>query len=498
MREILIALFKTSSGSVFTLLFGVITSKIIAVNLGPTGVGLLSILRQTRDTLLMLTSFNGGTAIVQGIASRRENDRYTYSFVVSVIILISTIVVVFVLLLGAPFIAKYTLHRTDPKYIWLIRGISIPLIFSTGIMLFSSILNGYRAIGRLAIVHVTASAMSMIIAYPITLYVADGNPIGFIWMMSISTGIGCLAAYVFARYANMLPSTKEVMSILNKDIALENVQYFLSFATTTLVTGFASTLTVLAIRSMIVSNQGLGAAGIFDVAWTLSMMYITLVLTSFSTYYMPTLSQSKDLVSKNLLVTRIFRLTVLIVVPLIISVIVLKPLIVQLLYSSKFLYALTIIRWMLIGDYLKSTSWVFGVTIIASADKRTLFWSEILFQLLFLSLAGVAMVYFENLEGIGIAFVIMYSLYLIFTIYYVRSNFQFNLETSNVFKWILGFLIIIAASIQTWFDTQVNIFSVVIWVSIAFCYSWLSLASSERKQVFVFINDQASNLTNKF
>lgn len=497
MIEIIMAALKTGSGSFLNLLFGVITSKIFAVNLGPAGVGLFSVLRQTRDTLLMLTSFNGNSAIVQGLASREDSTRNLYTSVVSIIILISTVSVIVLLIIGAPIIASYTLDKSDSQSIWLIRGISIPLILSTGIMLFSSILNGYRAIGRLALVQVAASAISMLIAFPITIYILQENPDGFIWMMSVSTSIGCITAFVFARNANLLPTIRDIRGVITKEIAIENSRYFLSFALTTLVTGFASTLSVLVIRSMTVRNFGLNAAGIFDVAWTLSMMYITLVLTSFGTYYMPTLSQSKELSAKTILITRIFRFTFLLLVPIITSIVVLKPLIVQVLYSPKFFYSLIIIRWMLIGDYLKSTSWVFGVSIIATADKKTLFWSEILFQFLFLILAGIAILQISNLEGIGIAFVVTYFVYLGFTGYYVRKNFQFNLQRSLVFKWFVGFIIIIGASVHTWTDTQVSMFSVILWGSIAVGFSWLSLYSSERNQIYSYIKKQALSLTNK-
>ena len=134
----------------------------------------------------------------------------------------------------------------------------------------------------------------------------------------------------------------------------EHVRHFFSIALTTLVTGFVGTGSVLAVRAMFVHYGGLPAAGIFDAAWMLSMTYVMLALGSFGTYYLPTLSGVKDPAARVALIQRFLRATIMLGIPLIVGVIVFKPLLIHLLYSEEFRPALTIIRWMLIGDYLKS------------------------------------------------------------------------------------------------------------------------------------------------
>ena len=390
MRELLSAVFKTGSGSFSILILGVLTTKIFAVLLGPSGVGVLSLLRQTRDTLLTLTTFQGNTALVQGLASKSREEQEQYRLVVLLILAISTLLTIIALWFLSPNIANLTFSQSDPETIFMVRLLALPIIFGTGIMYFGAVLNGYRAIGRLAVVQVSVALVTFLLAYPTAYLVGGRSPVYFLLMMTLSSATGLIIAFIFVRRAGWLPDTKLIQRGRTREIFVPHVSYFLSFGIVTLITGVSTTWTILLIRSLIVSQQGLEAAGIFDVAWTLSMIYITMVLTSFGTYYLPTLSQAKETKERTTLIRRVLRLTIIFIIPILTAMIVLKPLVIRLLYSAEFLPALALLRWMLIGNFLRASSWVFGVTIRASADKQALILSELASNLLFLSLCAVS------------------------------------------------------------------------------------------------------------
>jgi O-antigen/teichoic acid export membrane protein len=487
MRELFYAVVKTGGGSFLNLLLGILTNKIFAVYLGPEGVGLFSLLRQIRDTTLTITTFHGGTALVQGLASRKDEERKNYSLVVFMIMILSTLIAVIALLLFAPQISRSVLNQDSDLSVSLVRSLSIPLVFGTAMMFLVGILNGYRAIGRLAMGQVTITVVTLLLAYPTTLLVQQGNKFALVAMMAISSAAGVIFTYGFVRKQRWFPPLSLIFSI-SKDRIVQAGYYFLSFAITTLITGLANTWTSLMIRSMIVSVMGLSVAGIFDVSWTLSMMYITLALSSFGTYYLPTLSQTKDSQAQADLIMRVQRLTQFIIVPLVTAMIVLKPLVIQLLYSSEFLPALTTIRWMLIGDYFKASSWVFGVTITASADKKTLLISEILWQIGFLGLSALSLYKFHTLEGIGIAFVLLYCCHLIFTYIYGTRKYHLMVTFKKFLRWGIGLLILIGASVSTWTSLEVNWAVATLWLVFAIVSSIFSLDEGERARLIVIIS----------
>src|SRR3712207_2281125 len=97
MRELVKAFLKTGSGSVGFLLFGVLTTKIMAVILGPTGVGLYSLLRQLLDVSKQAGTLGGEIALVQGLASRKEMERDNYLVTTFWIFMLGATLVVVVL-----------------------------------------------------------------------------------------------------------------------------------------------------------------------------------------------------------------------------------------------------------------------------------------------------------------------------------------------------------------------------------------------------------------
>jgi len=479
-KNLLKAAFKTGSGTVGTLFFGIISTKIMAVVLGPAGVGLLSLLKQVRQVALTFITVNGNAALVQGIASRKTDERDVYiSTVFWIILLISVLGSVGMVML-APEIARKVLGRGDTGAIILIRWLVLPVFLGAVLLFLNGLLNGYRAIGRLALVGVAGALVSALLAYPVAAQVKGGYLLAFIWMMTASIVAAIIVAIYFLWNGGWLRS---LLLAVMRGVQSKDAGHFFSIAGTMLITGLAVTGTLLAVRSMIVHEQGLAGAGIFDVAWTLSMMYVGLVTQSFGTYYLPTLSGITDPEERILLMRRLFRLATLFMVPMVVAVIVLKPLVVHLLYSSEFLPSLEIIRWMLIGDYLKITSWVLAFPILAYADMRTFLWSELAWNALFLIGAYLAVVQWGYIEGVGIMFLLLYASYLIFLMIYCRIRHHFTLTRAMIRHWVGGLVLVVAASLYSWNSKDIAWPAGIAWIIVASLLSWLALSRDERKKV---------------
>jgi O-antigen/teichoic acid export membrane protein len=307
-----------------------------------------------------------------------------------------------------------------------------------------------------------------------------GYPIAFIGMISAPPAVGVMLGTWSALRAGWLTP---LLRDLHRSFRTDSLRHFLSFAGIMLVAELANVGTVLAVRSLIVHYNGLASAGIFDVAWTLSMAYITLILLSFGTYYLPTLSQTSDPLDRMGLMQRVMRLATLLMVPLVTGVIVLKPLVVEILYSSEFMSSLEIIRWMLVGDYFKVAAWVVATPMLAYADMRVFIWTELLWHAGFLACAALALFGFSSMQGIGVGFLLLYVVYFAYCSHYARSRYQFPLRRAVVGPWLVGLALIVGVSWHTWVDTQVDWFAAVLWMGAAFIFSWLSLNRNERREV---------------
>jgi PST family polysaccharide transporter len=384
-------------------------------------------------------------------------------------------------LLFASQIALWITSKNDAATIQMIRWLSVPIALSAIQSYLSGVLNGYRAIGRIALVQVANFGTMALLAFPFAQLMKAGHPLSLIGLLTVSLSTSTALAFFFVFRSGWMPL---FLADIHCRFSRPAAKHFLRLACTMLLTGFVGAWIPLALRSLTARRFSLSGTGIFDVAWTISMAYVTLILTSFSTYYLPTLSQTTDAVARLDLVRRVLRISMILMVPLVVSIIIFKPLIIRLLYSSEFLPSSKIMRWMLIGDYFKVASWVFSFTMIAYADMKTYLWTEILWGGMMLGGAIGVITKMGSMQGIGVLFLVLYVFYLIYTFYYVFSRRYMTMDLRIIVQWLVGLALVISASAHCWNDIYVNWITAGIWMIVALSFSLWALDSSMRKKLF--------------
>jgi len=479
MKEILRATFKTGTGSLLSMAFGAIGSKVMAVILGPSGIGLYSMLGQVTQTAGSLGNSGGSAALVQGIASRKGEERERFLRTVFWIFQISSILVSISMILLAPYISRIALGSSDATNVELIRWLALPIALGSLLSFVTGVLNGFRAIGRLAILSASNAAISALLAYPVSKLVSQGHEVAFVMMMAIVAIYGICICLVLTRKDRYFGPIFLPRFRLSIDKA--SAWHFFRIASTGTVTAILGSVILLVVRSMIVSHSGLSGAGIFNVAWTFGFAYAGLVLGAFGTYYFPTLSLTHDKQARIDLMGKMFRVSTLLIVPLLVLAILLKPLMVQLLYSSDFLESLQTLRWMLVGDYLKTASWVMSMSIVAYADMKTFLWTEVSWWSGFLVLSTISIQGYGEMEGVGLAYMVLYAAYLVYVLHYTRSRHGLTLTNRSVASWCIGLIIIGISSWQTWNATSINWITAGAWGAVLVIFVTLSLTKRERR-----------------
>lgn len=479
MLDLVKALIKTGSSSAVNIILGVISTKIIAIVLGPNGIGLYSLLRQIVQTASIVGS-GGQTALVQGIASKKGKERDTYIVTVFWLFILGAVLVSTLLIIFSPQIAIIVFKKSDLQTINLVKWISLPVFLTIIFVYLTSILNGFKTIGRLALGQVTVAITVVLLTYPTSKLVESGYTIAFILMMSASSFVGIVFYFIVAYKEKWL---KPIFLHFKPHFDKSAIKHFYFIAVPIFITGLVTTGVLLIVRAMIVQNGGLQEAGLFDVAWALSMAHVMLFLSSLSTYYAPRIGEIDDQQERVIVIQDTMRLATLVTVPSVVSVIVLKPLVVEILYSTQFTPSIEIMRWMLIGDYLKVASWVLSIPAVMCGHIRTYFLGEILWNAGFLIASTIAIFIFGNIQGIGIGFSILYALYLIYYIHYSISRQNLHFTKYLALPWILGLVIVLLASLETWNSIHINWISAPLWIGTAVLFSWITLNQNERKKI---------------
>jgi O-antigen/teichoic acid export membrane protein len=464
MYEILAAILKTGTGSAIGLALAAAAAKIIAVTVGPSGFGLFSLLRQTYQTAIAFATLGGLTAVVQGISSQAGRARTQYVVTAGGIFLLGGLAGSMVLFFMAPQWAHWVLGRRDLESVLLMRWLSLPLFLGVLQAYASGVLNGHRAVGKLALVHSANGAALAILAYPAAYLVVRGDIRAFAWLLGAVALVSASLASLFVIRAGWLTPA---MVVSPSPVSAQAARHFFTVAGPMLMTGLVSTGTLLALRALIARQFALSGAGFFDAAWTLGTMYTVLLLMSFMTYYLPTLSQTTDLQARLLLIGRMLRLSTSLLVILITAVIVLKPFVVSMLYSDKFHPALSILRWMLIAEYFRTSGQVFVMPILGRADMKTYSYIEVGWNAGFFVLSALAVLSLAWLPGVGLAYLIMYAAYLVYAFLHVRAHENFRVGRSLLWRWIIGLLIVAGSSVHSWTDAAVRSSVAVPWLVLA-------------------------------
>jgi len=224
-------------------------------------------------------------------------------------------------------------------------------------------------------------------------------------------------------------------------------------------------------------------------------MYLALFLASLQSYLLPELSKIEKGAALQLALSRAFHFALMLSLPLIIGLVVFKPLVMSLLFSDEFMPALDVLRWVLLGDFVRVLGWIMSTTLIARADMKGFALAEALWSVIFVSLAWVLLPL--GIEWVGVAYLVGYIAYLGLLILRLWQVHGARLEARRVGQWLVGLSIVIVASWLCWNEHRLLSWTVIIIVPALF-FSIYIMQSDERQFALHLVNRSLGSLKRYF
>ena len=467
------------------MLFSAVTGKIISVVAGPSGIGLYAVLLQLYATALAFASFGGGgNAVVQGVASRTGADRERFIVTTGWVHAVSALLTGLIVLGAAPLVLKLFDVKADAVDIAAVRALSITLLAGTLVVYLGGVVNAFREITALARNRILGSATTAALAWPAAMLVRGGWQVAFAALLTAGLVVQSLGLLAVVARRKMIAAS----AFMRRDLfARDAIFHFGAVAGTFFAVGQLGQIGMLLITALVVSQSGLPGAGFLNVAVTITSGYLMLVLSSFGTYYSPTLAGAPDMDAMRRTIRDVLRVSLMAAVPIIVAVVVLKPLVIRLLYTVEFLPALAVLRWMLIGDYLKIFSWVFAMPLSARAVLGVFLAGEIGLTVLYYAISRFLMPAMGSPEAVGIAFMLSYAAYLLFHVYYARRRWQFTMTLRETLVWTAGLAMVVLASVSHWDALDVRPLEALAWITAATLLSWWGLGAETRGKAIALV-----------
>jgi PST family polysaccharide transporter len=185
------------------------------------------------------------------------------------------------------------------------------------------------------------------------------------------------------------------------------------------------------VRVMIAHSQGVDAAGIFQSATALSGVYCGFILSAMGADFLPRVSAvAQDDATCNRLVNEQAEVGLLLAFPGICATLAFSPLIVSVLYSPQFGLATDVLRWQVLGVFLRVASWPMGYLLLAKGKAQLYFWTELSYNLLYAGLIWIC-VRLWALPGAGVAFFGLYIYYCVLMCVVTRRLSGFAWSRAN-------------------------------------------------------------------
>lgn len=378
-----IDLFKVFSlnaiSTVIKMSTNLLSIKIVAYMIGPSGVALLGQL--TNFSSIMLAFANGG--ITNGITKYvAENKESPQSFVTTLstslkITLACSALIGVLLITFSGLISRFVLYDRQYYYVFVILGVTISLYALNTFLI--SVVNGLSRFRLYVTISIVGSIISLVSSILLVLMLGLAgaliNAVVFQSIVFFATAWMCRREEWFK-----FNSFKEKI-----DKAL--VKKLLGFSLMAITTAVLLPLAQLIIRDNIISVISFEAAGWWEGMNRVSTMYLYIIMTAFNVYYLPKLSETKSIA----LIRHEIKKCGLFLIPIVIcSFFVLyfgRFFVIKLLFTSSFLPMKDLFFWQLTGDSIKIFSWLFSYLLVSKACIKEFMVAEFISTCVYLLLS---------------------------------------------------------------------------------------------------------------
>ena len=429
---------------VYNIIVGIIRAKIIAILLGPTGVGIISLFTSTIQLLNQATGFGVDQSGVRDIAEAygtRDEKRISITFtVVRKIIWFTGLLGAIVCIIFAGSLSELTFGTSDYRWSFVVlSGVILLTQLGNG---QSMLLRGTRRIKELAKSSMLGATLGLLVSIPFYYFYGIKGIVPSLFLSSVFI---CSIYWLYARKLKVLPSYLPLNQIFKQS------KLMVKFGIMLVLSSLLGSLIMYIIRIFISNTGSVNEVGLFSACFMIIENYVRMVFAAMATDFYPRLSAINKWNDKlNEMTNYQIAIGISIIAPLIVIFIVFAPFLLVLLYSEEFVPITTMLQLAIVGVLFQVASWAMTFIMLAKADTKLYFVKE--------SIAGIFMLliyilgyYCYGLVGIGIAFILANIFHLCICFVFVHKSSKFYFDDKYFLMLSIYLLLIIGTLLSAFF-----------------------------------------------
>ncbi|MEA5126992.1 MAG: O-antigen translocase [Proteiniphilum sp.] len=468
-RQIMKATSLFGGVQVFQILISVIRSKFVAILLGPAGMGIVGLLASTTGLIAGLTGFGLGTSGVKNVTEAYSSgNKERIDTVVSVVrrlVWLTGLLGAMLTLVFSPWLSEFAFGNKEYTlaFVWL----SITLLFAQLNIGEMVVLQGMRKLQYLAKANIYGSLSGLVVAIPLYYKLGIRGIVPVIIITAFMT-------FFFSRYFARKVKTEKVKLSLSATITEGKSMMVMGFmiSMSAMIILFVDYL----LRIFINHIGHVEDVGFYNAGFAIINTYVGMVFTAMGTDYYPRLSvvadnnqQCKDNINQQA------EIALLILAPILIIFLIFVNWAVVLLYSKQFLVITDMLHWAALGIFFKAVSWSIAFVFLAKGEGKLYFWSEFassMYTLIF-NMLGY---YLGGLTGLGVSFLLSFTVYLIQVFVIARTRYHFSFYSSFITIFLVQFtLALLTFALVNLVEQPYSYFWGIVLIAISGWYSYREL-----------------------
>lgn len=403
--------------------FGLFRNKAVSILLGSAAFGLYSIYNTLIEMGTVFAVFGLNNSIVRELA-RSGGDKKNIGKVLYTsnrIILLSSLIVLLLIIVFAEEIGVYLFN--EEGHALGVRCVAFIVLFSASARKGYAVLNGIRSLRKLAVSQIVSSAVGSVgVVLAVWFWKTDAIPLA-LGIISVTMAI---ITFLYVRKVGIREEKVSRVEFANT----AKILLYIGLGVT--IASVVSTVMTIMSKSFLTEHYSLSAVGYYQSSWTISNLYTGIILTAMGVDFMPRLSREIDN-NKNAteLIDQQIIFGIVISSVVISGILLFSKEILYILYTKEFTVASSIVRWHIIGVFLRVIAYPFSYTILAKGDAKLYVIVQILFWTSDYVLLRVCS-HFWGFDGLGINYPIAYIGYLAMTYFAAKKICKYSVSSEMI------------------------------------------------------------------
>ncbi len=421
-NNVLVRVASLNSTSVLIrIISGVLTTKAIAVFIGPEGMALIGNLRNLLSSIHSVSILGLYNGVVKYVSDFKNNIVELSKTISTAFYLgfISTTIVSFFCYYNAETLNHWIFGAYDYSYIFKVIALAVPF-YSLNMFSFS-IINGFSKYKILLVINI----IGQILGLSITLILIWVNNIdGALISVVITPSIIFLITLVAIINRKSLAS-----QVKASNFSLSTIKKMSVFSLMALITAIILPLVTIIIRNYIIENVGMKEAGYWEGMNRISTYYLMFVNSLLALYILPRFSEINKIKEFRKEVFNFYKTLMPAFGLGLVLIYFLRPFIITLLFSNEFKAMEDLFFWYLLGDFVKVLSVVIAYQFLA----KKMFWHYMITEVFLVTLIYFSSIYFIDLFGVRGATIAHFVTYLLYfgVILLIFASSLFGIDTEK-------------------------------------------------------------------